>query len=158
MVTVPGHFAPVSAKTCRRDKMEYDFRETAEKLPDLLGKVLVSVCRDNECGDELVMLANDGTEFLFYHEQRCYERVEINDICGDLDDLVGSPITQAEESVSEDRPADAPPDEYPAYSETWTFYKFATIKGSVTVRWFGSSNGYYSESVNLKVTLPKTNS
>jgi hypothetical protein len=75
--------------------------------------------------------------------------VSIEDICGDLQDLVGSTITQAEESMSDENPEGLKVPEYQD-SFTWTFYRFATAKGSVVIRWYGESNGYYSESVSFE--------
>lgn len=95
--------------------------------------------------DELEFTDTDGLRYLFYHSQDCCEGVFIEDIVGDLLDLIGSPLLQAEEVSSESAPAPSNPDSY-----TWTFYKFATNKGSVTVRWLGESNGYYSESVDFR--------
>lgn len=69
---------------------------------------------------------------------------------GDLNDLVGSPILMAEESTNR---KEHPPDfKHPngLDSFTWTFYRFATVKGYVNVRWLGESNGYYSESVSFR--------
>ena len=81
-----------------------------------------------------------------YHEQDCCEYVRVYDINGDVDDLLNSPITQVEEvTSSEDEMELNDPDSF-----TWTFYKFATIKGYVTIRWLGESNGYYSERVSFK--------
>lgn len=107
----------------------------------MIGKTFSNV---RSTDDELYFDGPEGDSFCFYHEQDCCEHVYIEDICGDLRDLVGHPILQADEEVSEGEVG-----EYD-YSSTWTFYKFATIKGSVTVRWLGTSNGYYSESVNLR--------
>lgn len=85
--------------------------------------------------------------FIFYHPQDCCESVLVEDIEGDIQDLVGSPILQADEETSKN-PFDGKPEH--AESFTWTFYRFATAKGSVVIRWLGESNGYYSENVFFK--------
>ena len=72
------------------------------------------------------------------------------DIAGDLLDLIGRPILLAEEVIYErENPSGV---EIPAYQDgfTWTFYKLSTMAGSVTIRWYGQSNGYYSERVTFK--------
>jgi hypothetical protein len=115
------------------------------KIEDLVGKVFTSVVR-SECGsdgEEITFRVDDTEAYRMYHSQDCCESVRIEDLNGDLLDLVGSPITQAEESsnVEDDKEYD---------SSTWTFYRIATAKGLVVIRWLGTSNGYYSESVDLE--------
>lgn len=109
------------------------------EVKDLMGQVVVDIKNVNN--DELLFRTKEGKEYRMYHDQDCCESVYIEEIIGDLADLIGEPILMAEE-VSQD-------DENASESGTWTFYKFATIKGYVTIRWYGSSNGYYSESVNF---------
>jgi hypothetical protein len=106
----------------------------------LLGKTLTAA--ENK-GDQIVFRAEDG-EYCLYHSQDCCESVVVESVVGDLADLVGSPLLQAEEVSSEGEP---PPKKDYVDSYTWTFYKLATIKGGVTIRFLGESNGYYSESV-----------
>lgn len=115
------------------------------QLPDLLNHTFTDAYQNfGRDGDELVFVRDDGKVFRFYHSYYCCESVTIEDICGDLKDLVGSPLLIAEECDY------APPEPTGAESETWTFYKFSTIRGSVTVRWYGTSNGYYSEGVDFE--------
>ena len=107
----------------------------------LKGKTLVSL---KDVGNELIFETTDGETYRMYHEQDCCESVRLEDVVGDLQDLVGSEILLAEE-VDGESPAD-----FEAYeSHTWTFYKFATRKGYVDLRWLGQSNGYYSEGVSF---------
>lgn len=107
---------------------------------ELLGKTIeeIKVKDKNEDNKILIKLTN-GKYYKFYHEQDCCESVSIESITGDLEDLLNNPLLEAEE-VTDSQDDDCG-------STTYTFYKFSTIKGSVTVRWIGSSNGYYSESV-----------
>lgn len=117
------------------------------EIQDLIGVTMKSV--ENKGGERLVFTAADGRSWEFYHSRGCCESVTIDDITGDLQDLVGEPILRAEESTSVNvNPPGVPVKEYQD-SYTWTFYKFATRKGYVDVRWYGESNGYYSESVDF---------
>lgn len=118
---------------------------------ELLGKTLV---RAEKIGDDkLVFVTNEGVTFEQFHDQDCCESVRVEEIVGDLSDLIGSPILLADEVVhtGEDPPEVEVSEEDKRWREswTWTFYKLSTIKGSVTIRWLGESNGYYSESVDL---------
>jgi hypothetical protein len=97
--------------------------------------------------NELIFTLDNGQQFKQYHEDACCEHVYIEDICGDLVCLLGEPILIAEEVSNSDH---IPFSEIDKDSEsfTWTFYKLATVQGYVTIRWFGESNGDYSESVD----------
>jgi hypothetical protein len=67
---------------------------------------------------------SDGRTIEMYHDQDCCEAVYVEDVIGDIHDLVGTPLLRAEE-----RTEDEPADEYGDIG-MWTFYEFATIKGS----------------------------
>lgn len=117
-----------------------------ESIDVLEGKVLERIeRRDTDDGDELWFYTTDGEVYKMFHAQDCCESVWIEDICGDSDDLIGAEILLAEEVTNED---EGPLNEWDE-SYTWTFYKLATDKGHVTIRWYGTSNGYYSESVDF---------
>lgn len=117
---------------------------------DGIGMMLGAIVHD-------VLISAYKTEILFctsygnfsmYHSQDCCESVVIDDIEGDWKDIIGQRLLQATESTNKtdsDIGNGKPTDSF-----TWTFYKLATIKGYLTIRWLGESNGYYSESVSIK--------
>lgn len=114
------------------------------KFEDLVGQTLSKV--ENNFNEELIFTLGNGEKYALWHSQDCCESVSIEDIVGNLDDLIGTPILMAEEATSEDIQLGQ---KYTDSCFVWTFYKLATIKGYVTIRWFGSSNGYYSVSVDF---------
>lgn len=113
-------------------------------ISQLLNKIIFKIEKTH---NRIEFYCSDGHIYSMYHDQDCCESVSIDDINGDLDDLIGTPILLADESSKSNVNLDGTPIEYD--SCTWTFYRLGTIKGYVDIRWYGSSNGYYSEAVSL---------
>lgn len=98
--------------------------------------------------DAVVLYFDNGYYFAMYHSRMCCENIELidedNDDYQSLRGLVGAKLLKIE--VTSNKP------EVPeAESETWTFYNLVTTRDVVQLRWYGSSNGYYSEEVYDKV-------
>lgn len=113
----------------------------------LIGKTITSI-DDLKVGTESVQFScADGERYSLRYYQDCCASCSIVDIIGDPADLIGVPIALAEEVSSSDKQ-----DGQPEYGDsfTWTFYKLATAKGYVTLRWLGESNGYYSETATFE--------
>lgn len=108
----------------------------------LEGKTLRSIVREEENDDDcrtLTFTTDNDEVYSMFHSQDCCEDVRLQDICGDLEDLVGVPILIARKDTKEDEDGQA----------LWTFYNFSTIKGSVTLRWYGAAS-YYSLEVDFE--------
>lgn len=109
----------------------------------LLGKTITSA-RVEPFADQdvsLVLEMADGSVYRQFYESDCCASCTLDGFSGDVSDLIGSPLVMAEE-VTESSDT-----EYG--SQTWSFYKLATVRGYVTLAWLGESNGYYSETVTL---------
>lgn len=111
----------------------------------LLGKTIVNIEDCNIDSKEVFINTSDNKRYVLLHTQDCSEYVRLADVIGDVEDIIGSPLTMAEEVAQQEDGSWG--------TQTWTFYKFATIKGYVTLRWLGESNGYYSEAVDLMEIL-----
>jgi hypothetical protein len=137
----------------------YDWWGSAVEFSTLVGKTLTKIEEINidtrECEKtKLLFHTTEGEVYEMSHSQDCCEWVRIEEIVGNLDDLVGLPILKAEEAVGPSGFEDGPEKSVYEHS-TWTFYNLATVKGYVTLRWLGTSNGYYSESVDFFLHKPE---
>ncbi len=128
--------------------MSYYDQNTEDNLKALVGQTVTAI--DRKGGGEVLMRLHlaDGSTMAFIHQQDCCESVSLDDVEGSDEDIIGSPITLAEEvSETPAEPADPLDKEYGTF--TWTFYRLATVKGYMTLKFYGTSNGYYSESVDF---------
>jgi hypothetical protein len=70
-------------------------------ISELLGKIITKIDKSD---DEILFTIDDGTQYRMYHSQDCCESVYVDDIADDLNDLIGSQITMAEEITSNENP------------------------------------------------------
>lgn len=125
-------------------------------ISEMVGKSVVTIdINSDRTNVTFYCVDNNNQEFKYemYHDQDCCESVYLEDVVGDLEDLYTQIIKAEEVTNREDK---APTDDEDGWegpegpeSYTWTYYNLATHQGYVQFRWFGSSNGYYSESVSV---------
>jgi hypothetical protein len=117
-------------------------------MEGLIGKTVTKVY-GGEVGDEyLILQLDDGRCAVWWHYQTDYtEYVRIEEVAGGLRDLHGKIVHYKETENDSEFTEHA--------SSTWTFYDFTTTKGTVTFRWLGESNGYYSEAVDTWLGDPQ---
>lgn len=113
-----------------------------ETIPELHQKIVTKIVNLPE-REGLEFYLSDYIKVSLKHIQDCCEDVWLEDITGELTDLIEVPLEVAE-VCSKDNP-DA------CESGTFTFYRFRTSKGDVDLRFCGESNGYYSEGVDVIV-------
>lgn len=116
-------------------------------ISELVGKIILAITSGKgvnapALADDVIVFTTDNGTYQMFHEQNCCEHVYIDDIAGNIEDLLHTPILEAYEESNREHPSEEE-------AITWTFYRLTTIKGTVTIKWYGSSNGYYSEAVTF---------
>lgn len=116
----------------------------------LNGRTITEVTGLSKGSEQVIITCADGTKWKMCHQQDCCESVEVEDVCGDVADLIGTVIEARQETNDITHPEGKVFD-YQPDSFTWTFYIIQTNKGAVTIRWLGESNGYYGEEVDVEL-------
>ncbi len=130
-----------------------NYKTTYPNFNELVGEKITEVRIEEHYYDETIVFETEsGSMYYLYHVQDCCESVSIEDIDNDLQKLVGTTVIEAELSYNHEDSSDG--------SQTWSFYKITNDNADhFTIRWYGESNGYYSETVTFKKYTPleKTN-
>lgn len=148
---------------------------------ELKGKTIKKIDDLTPGSDTVVFECTDGTRYQMHYYPDCCAHASVEEVVGDVSDLIDSEILMAEvvsstlpdETKIAERKAEyekkqeahkarygnlddfytwgpSPSNDWSDESETWVFYKLATLRGHVTIRWYGSSNGYYSETADFE--------
>ena len=122
--------------------------EETSDFNQLINKTILNISINEDKTEVIIETENEF--FKLFHNRDCCEDVWLESITEDYKDiLINEKILVAEERANCDIDEDKKIGNND--SETWTFYKLATQKGYVDMRWVGSSNGYYSEDVQCVI-------
>lgn len=113
------------------------------------GKTIQEIRGCKKHSDEVTIKFTDGTCLKFYHRQDCCETVLLEDFDATPEDLVNANIISIEERISYSNENEIKPLNSWDESYTWSFYVIKTSKFTMTMRWYGESNGWYSETVDI---------
>lgn len=113
-------------------------------IKSLVGEVLTNI---DVFDEEILLTTKSGREIRVYHDQDCCESVYIEGTEGDWKQLIGKVILEVEEDIECNEDANLV-QEHESYTKTTLTFK---VDGETVInRWFGCSNGYYSESVDFR--------
>lgn len=112
------------------------------------GKTIQEIRGCKKHSDEVTIIFTDGSCLKFYHQQSCCETVLLEDFDIIPEWLVDSNIISVEERISRSGEGVKPLNDW-AESYTWSFYVIKTSSSTMVLRWYGESNGWYSEEVDI---------
>lgn len=121
-------------------------------ISNLIGTTLLGYHIFDDDDEKLIMFYDDFYNYTFYHDQDCCENVFLEGenklLESEIKAILNSPIVLAEartDTSNSERGNE--------YSETFTFYTLRTHNDTLTLRFVGRSNGYYSERVDICASL-----
>lgn len=110
--------------------LHYRYPHPRRDFNELIGETPVGIDDCKEGSGEIVFRMASGRQFQLLHVQDCCENVRVVQVDGDPNDLLGHPITLAEEISKEQDPNAGPGAGYLVdYWGEWTSYKLANLGG-----------------------------
>ncbi len=106
------------------------------KIEELVGQTVFFI-KGGKDDEEVTFTLGTGVKVRMYHPQNCCENVWLEDIVGDMCDLLDSEILEAKSIDSTEDKGNL----------EWTFYRISTIKGTVVFRWCSNIDTYYGTEV-----------
>lgn len=114
-------------------------------IDELKGKTITKIKNENG-GGRVVIFTKEGPIYRMDHQQDCCETVLCTEIEGEIEQILNSPVTNTKEIIEHDEEGKLSDYE----SLTLTDFLIETESARLLIKWLGTSNGYYSESVIIE--------